>query len=182
MRKIRHRGNTSVRKPGATSTNDLTQGYPYSSSSNSEIGCIVSNGNSPFCFAIANSALDETRYFTPAFSLPEIGSQVFNPNNLIPRNFTPGTISPPLQFCPSYNFAPAQFHSRYNFAPATISTAKQSTGQVSAWQTATLLSISCKLVQPVPAWVDEPVSLVRQSSRGVPQTLQLFLRCPKPVR
>ena len=32
--------------------------------------------------------------------------------------------------------------------------------QVSAWQSATLLPISCKSVQPVPAWVEEPVSPV----------------------
>ncbi len=34
----------------------------------------------------------------------------------------------------------------------------------SAWQSATLLPISCKSVQPVPVWVEEPVSSVRQSS------------------
>ncbi len=36
--------------------------------------------------------------------------------------------------------------------------------QVSAWQSATLLPISCNSVQPVPARVEEPVSPVRQSS------------------
>ena len=35
-------------------------------------------------------------------------------------------------------------------------------GQVSAWQSTTLLPISCKWVQPVPAWVEEPVNQVRQ--------------------
>ncbi len=39
-------------------------------------------------------------------------------------------------------------------------------GQVSAWQSATLLPISCKSVQPVPARVEEPGSPVRQSSTG----------------
>ncbi len=39
-------------------------------------------------------------------------------------------------------------------------------GQVSVWQSVTLLPISCKSVQPVPARVEEPVSLVRQSSSG----------------
>ena len=38
--------------------------------------------------------------------------------------------------------------------------------QVSAWQSATLLAINCKSVQPVPARVDEPVNPVRQSSYG----------------
>ena len=37
------------------------------------------------------------------------------------------------------------------------------TGQVSAWQSATLPPISYKLVQPGPAWVEEPQS----SSGGV---------------
>ncbi len=41
-----------------------------------------------------------------------------------------------------------------------------SSGQVSAWQSATLLPISCKSVQPVPAWLEEPVSPLRQSSSG----------------
>ena len=27
---------------------------------------------------------------------------------------------------------------------------------VSTWQSATLLTISCKLISPVPAWVEEP--------------------------
>ena len=41
-------------------------------------------------------------------------------------------------------------------------------GQVSAWQSATLLPISCNSVQPVPAWVKEPVSPVSHScSSGV---------------
>ncbi len=35
-----------------------------------------------------------------------------------------------------------------------------------ARQSATLLPISCKSVQPVPAWVEEPVSPVRQPSSG----------------
>ncbi len=39
-------------------------------------------------------------------------------------------------------------------------------GQVSELQSATLLPISCKSVQPVPARVEEPVSPVRQSSSG----------------
>ncbi len=38
--------------------------------------------------------------------------------------------------------------------------------QVSAWQSATLLPISCKSLQPVPAWVEGPVSPARQSSSG----------------
>ena len=38
--------------------------------------------------------------------------------------------------------------------------------QVSAWQSATLLPISCKSAQSVPARVEEPVSPVRQSSSG----------------
>ena len=38
--------------------------------------------------------------------------------------------------------------------------------QVRAWQSAILLPISCKSVQPVPARVEEPVSLIRQSSSG----------------
>ena len=40
--------------------------------------------------------------------------------------------------------------------------------QVSAWQSATLLPISCKSAQPVSTRVEEPVSQVR--------------RCPKPAR
>ncbi len=39
-------------------------------------------------------------------------------------------------------------------------------GQVSAWQSATLLPISCKSVRPVSARVENPVSPVRQSSYG----------------
>ena len=35
-------------------------------------------------------------------------------------------------------------------------------GPVSAWQSATLLPISCKLVRPVPARVEEPGSPARQ--------------------
>ena len=42
----------------------------------------------------------------------------------------------------------------------------RSTCRVSAWQTATMLPISSKSVQPVPAWVEEPASMVRQSSSG----------------
>ncbi len=38
--------------------------------------------------------------------------------------------------------------------------------QVSAWQSATLLPISCNWLQPVPARVEEPVSPVRQSFSG----------------
>ncbi len=38
-----------------------------------------------------------------------------------------------------------------------------SPGQVSAWQSAALLPISCKSAQPVPAWVEEPVSPVRKA-------------------
>ena len=52
--------------------------------------------------------------------------------------------------------------------------------QVSAWKSATLLPISCKLVQPVPAGVEEPVRLVRQSSSG--WKIHSFPRCPKPAR
>ena len=39
-------------------------------------------------------------------------------------------------------------------------------GQVSAWQSATLLPISYKSVQSAPARVEEPVCLVKQSSSG----------------
>ncbi len=41
-------------------------------------------------------------------------------------------------------------------------------GQVSAWQSGALLPvpISCKLVQPVPTWVEKPVSPVKHSSSG----------------
>ena len=42
-------------------------------------------------------------------------------------------------------------------------------GQVSAWQSATLLPISCKSVQPVPARVEEPVSLVKLSQDALSQ-------------
>ena len=38
--------------------------------------------------------------------------------------------------------------------------------QVSAWQSATLLPISCKSSQPVPAQVEEPFSLVRRFTSG----------------
>ena len=48
--------------------------------------------------------------------------------------------------------------------------------QVSAWQSATLLPIGCKSVQPVPARVEEPVSPARQS------TIHPFPRCPKLAR
>ena len=55
--------------------------------------------------------------------------------------------------------------------------------QVSAWQTATLLPISCKSEQPVPARVEEPVSTVRQSLLVVvTRTIHPFSRCPKPAR
>ena len=46
---------------------------------------------------------------------------------------------------------------------------KKRSGQVSAWQSAALLPISCTSVSPVPSWVEEPVSPVRpvrQSSSG----------------
>ena len=52
-------------------------------------------------------------------------------------------------------------------------------GQVSVWQSATLLPISCNSVQPVPTWVEEPVSPVRQSSSDGPRTIHPFPRCPK---
>ena len=39
-------------------------------------------------------------------------------------------------------------------------------GRVCAWQSATQLGISCKSVQPVPARVEEPVSLVWQLYRS----------------
>ncbi len=32
------------------------------------------------------------------------------------------------------------------------------TGQVSIWQSATLLPISCKYLQPVPDWVEQPLA------------------------
>ena len=56
-------------------------------------------------------------------------------------------------------------------------------GQVSARQSATLLSISCKSVQPVPVRVEEPVSKVRQSSSGNKKGLWrvgLFFLFPSP--
>ena len=43
---------------------------------------------------------------------------------------------------------------------------KYTSGQVIAWQSATLLPISCKSVRPVSARVEEPVSPERQSSSG----------------
>ncbi len=55
--------------------------------------------------------------------------------------------------------------------------------QVSAWQSAMLLPISCKSVQPVPSRVEEPVSSTRPSSSAVvPQTIHPFPRCSKPAR
>ena len=39
-------------------------------------------------------------------------------------------------------------------------------GQVTAWQSVTLLPITCKSVQPLPARVEEPVCPVRQSPSG----------------
>ena len=55
--------------------------------------------------------------------------------------------------------------------------------QVSARQSATLLLISCRSVQPVPARVEEPVSPVRQSSSGgVTKNIHPFPRRPKPAR
>ena len=54
-------------------------------------------------------------------------------------------------------------------------------GQVSTWQSATLLPISCKSAQPVTARVDKPVSLVRQSSSGGARTIHPFPRCLKPI-
>ncbi len=54
-----------------------------------------------------------------------------------------------------------EFWRRYAFCSDT-----PSHGQVSAWQSATQLQISCQSVQPVPAWVEEPVSPVRQAFIG----------------
>ncbi len=55
--------------------------------------------------------------------------------------------------------------------------------QVSAWQSATLIPISCKSAQPVPARVEESVSPVRRSSIVVvPRTIHPFPGCPKPTR
>ena len=53
--------------------------------------------------------------------------------------------------------------------------------QVSDWQSATLLPISCKSVQPVPAWVEELVSPVRHSSDGRMwcQEQSTLSQCPK---
>ncbi len=53
----------------------------------------------------------------------------------------------------------------------------QQKGQVNAWQSATLLPISCKSAQPVPALVEEPVCPVAM----VPRTIHSFPRCLKPV-
>ncbi len=47
--------------------------------------------------------------------------------------------------------------------------------QVSAWQSVTLPPISCKSAQPVPSWVEEPVSPVRLPSSGSGTNNQLFL-------
>ena len=54
--------------------------------------------------------------------------------------------------------------------------------QVSAWQSATMLPISCKSVQPVPARVEQPVSSVRHLVLVAPQTIHPLPRCPKPAR
>ncbi len=37
---------------------------------------------------------------------------------------------------------------------------------MSAWQSATPLQIRCKSIKLVPAWVEEPISQVRQSFSG----------------
>ncbi len=55
-------------------------------------------------------------------------------------------------------------------------------GQDIAWQSATLLPISCKSVQPVPARVEELVSPVRQFLVVVARTIHPFPRCSKPAR
>ncbi len=52
--------------------------------------------------------------------------------------------------------------------------------QVNAWQSVTLLPISCKSIPPVPARVEEPGSPERQ--KVVSRTKQPFSRCPKPAR
>ena len=39
-------------------------------------------------------------------------------------------------------------------------------GQVSAWQSANFLPISCNSVQPVPVRVEDPISPIKQSSSG----------------
>ncbi len=53
-----------------------------------------------------------------------------------------------------------------------------SVSQVNAWQSATLLPISCTSVQPVPARVEEPVSSVRQSSSGGTRNNPPFPKMP----
>ena len=53
--------------------------------------------------------------------------------------------------------------------------------QVSAWQSATLPDISCKSVQPVPAWVEDLVSHVWQCV-ALPRKVHPFPRYPKPAR
>ena len=52
-------------------------------------------------------------------------------------------------------------------------------GQVSAWQSATLLPIRCKSVQPVPARVDEPASLLSQSSSAGATNNSPFPKMPQ---
>ena len=55
------------------------------------------------------------------------------------------------RFKPIYNF----FQGKYLYPD-----------QVSVWQLVTLHTKSCKSVQLVPAWVEEPVNPVRQFSSG----------------
>ena len=50
--------------------------------------------------------------------------------------------------------------------PVGFAIYKYGASQISAWQSATLLPISCNSVQSVPARIEEPVSPVRQSSTG----------------
>ena len=47
-------------------------------------------------------------------------------------------------------------------------------GQVSVWQSATLLPISCRSVQPVPARVEEPVGPESNLLAVVPRTIHPF--------
>ncbi len=63
-----------------------------------------------------------------------------------------------------------------------LCSSSSSFGQISVWQSATLLPISCKSVPPVPAWVEEPGSSVRQLLMVVPRTIQPFPRFPVPAR
>ena len=67
----------------------------------------------------------------------------------------------------SHMSAQLRFPLTFNAIPSSANIFEDGTSsQVSAWQSPTLLPISCKSVQPVPVRVEETVSLVRQSSSG----------------